>query len=350
MKILAIESSCDETAIAILDGSGSFLKLKKNLIYSQVDIHKKYGGVIPEVAARKHTETIIPLIDNTLSKNKLKGIDYVAVTSGPGLVTSLILGLAAAKTLAFANNLPLLAINHMEGHIYSNWLSNSKLVKNSQKYFPALVLLVSGGHTELILMKNHGQYQILGQTLDDAAGEAYDKVAKLLNLGYPGGPIVSNLATFGDEQAYCFPRPMIDKANYDFSFSGLKTAVLYTLEKKKQISTKDVKNICASFQKALVEVLLKKTMRAAKEYKVKSIMLAGGVAANKSLQENLIRESKKMKVPFFYPKLKYTGDNAAMIAVAAYYNIMMKKNSSIFRDKHIFNLEANSNWHLGQNK
>lgn len=350
MKILAIESSCDETAIAILEGHGHILQLKKNAIYSQIDIHKKYGGVIPEVAARKHTETIIPLIDNTLGKNKLKGIDYVAVTSGPGLVTSLILGLAAAKTLAFANNLPLLAINHMEGHIYSNWLSNSKLVKNSQKYFPALVLLVSGGHTELILMKNHGQYQILGQTLDDAAGEAYDKVAKLLNLGYPGGPIVSHLATFGDEQAYDFPRPMIDKANYDFSFSGLKTAVLYTLEKKKKISTKDVKDICASFQKALVEVLLKKTMRAAKEYKVKSIMLAGGVAANKSLQENLIRESEKMGIPFFYPELKYTGDNAAMIAVATYYNVMMRKNSSIFRNKQIFNLEANSNWPLGQNQ
>jgi N6-L-threonylcarbamoyladenine synthase len=350
MKILAIESSCDETAIAILAGHGQILQLKKNAIYSQIDIHKKYGGVIPEVAARQHAETIIPLIDDTLGKNKLKGIDYVAVTSGPGLVTSLILGMATAKTLAFANNLPLLAINHMEGHIYSNWLSNSSLVKNSQKYFPALVLLVSGGHTELILMTSHGQYKILGQTLDDAAGEAYDKVAKLLNLGYPGGPIVSHLATFGDEQAYNFPRPMLDKANYDFSFSGLKTAVLYTLEKKKQISQKDIKDICASFQKALLEVLVKKTIRAAKEYNVKSIMLAGGVSANRALQENLIEQSKEIKIPFFYPELKYTGDNAAMIAVAAYYNIMMKKNSAILKDEDIFNLEANSNWKLGQNK
>jgi N6-L-threonylcarbamoyladenine synthase len=348
MRIVAIESSCDETAIALLEGNGNSLKLQKNAIYSQIDIHKKYGGVVPEVAARKHVETIIPLIDDTLGKNKLKGVDYVAVTSGPGLVTSLILGMATAKTLAFANQLPLVAVNHMEGHVYSNWLSNKELAKDSQKYFPALILVVSGGHTELVLMKDHGDYTLLGQTLDDAVGEAYDKVAKLLDLGYPGGPIVSQLAEQGDKEAYDFPRPMLDKPNFDFSFSGLKTAVLYTLEKKKKINKKDINNICASFQEAVSEVLVKKTIKAAKEYKVKSIMVAGGVSANKQLKIALAKQAKEINLPFFYPDLKYTGDNAAMIATAAYYNIINKKNN-ILKNKAIFDLEPKSNWQLSKN-
>ncbi|MBT4516295.1 MAG: tRNA (adenosine(37)-N6)-threonylcarbamoyltransferase complex transferase subunit TsaD [Candidatus Komeilibacteria bacterium] len=348
MRILAIESSCDETAIAILEGNGKSLKLKKNAIYSQIDIHKQYGGVVPEVAARKHVETVIPLIDSTLGKNKLKGVDYVAVTSGPGLVTSLILGMATAKTLTFANDLPLVAVNHMEGHVYSNWLSNKELVKDSQKYFPALILVVSGGHTELVLMPGHGQYQLLGQTLDDAVGEAYDKVAKLLGLGYPGGPIVSKLAEQGNKEAYDFPRPMMDKPNYDFSFSGLKTAVLYTLEKKKQVNKQDINDICASFQTAATEVLAKKTIKATQEYNVKSIMVAGGVSANKDLKQVLNKQAKKIDLPFFYPDLKYTGDNAAMIATAAYYNVINKKNN-ILKNKAIFDLEPRSNWQLSKN-
>jgi len=348
MKILAIESSCDETAIAILEGNGNSLKLKKDAVYSQIDIHKKYGGVVPEVAARKHVETVIPLIDSTLGKNKLKGVDYVAVTSGPGLVTSLILGMATAKTLTFANDLPLVAVNHMEGHVYSNWLSNKELVKDSQKYFPALILVVSGGHTELVLMPGHGQYQLLGQTLDDAVGEAYDKVAKLLGLGYPGGPIVSKLAEQGNKEAYDFPRPMMDKPNYDFSFSGLKTAVLYTLEKKKQVNKQDINDICASFQTAATEVLAKKTIKATQEYNVKSIMVAGGVSANKDLKQVLNKQAKKIDLPFFYPDLKYTGDNAAMIATAAYYNVINKKNN-ILKNKAIFDLEPRSNWQLSKN-
>ncbi|MFA6307474.1 MAG: tRNA (adenosine(37)-N6)-threonylcarbamoyltransferase complex transferase subunit TsaD [Patescibacteria group bacterium] len=349
MKILAIESSCDETAIAILEASGHSLKLQKNLVYSQIDIHKKYGGVVPELAARKHVETIIPLVDNVLGKNKLKNMDYIAVTSGPGLITSLILGMATAKTLAFTNNLPLVAVNHIEGHIYSNWLSNSKLAKNTKKYLPALVLVVSGGHTELVLMKGYGQYKLIGQTLDDAVGEAYDKVAKLLGLGYPGGPIVSRLAEQGDKQAYDFPRPMIDKQNYNFSFSGLKTAVLYTLEKKKNITKQDINDLCASFQNAVIEVLLKKTIKAAREHNVKSIMIAGGVAANTELKKALIKESKKIKLPFFYPDLKYTGDNAAMIATAAYYNIFSKTGDILKGDK-VFDLQPRSNWQLSKNK
>src|SRR3989339_108116 len=337
MKILAIESSCDETAMAILEGNSRSLKLKKNIVYSQANIHKQYGGVVPEVAARQHVETIIPVMDNLLGKSRLATIDYVAVTSGPGLITSLVLGVTAAKTLAWASSLPLIGVNHIEGHIYSNWLSNKKLVADDAKLFPALVLIVSGGHTELVLMKNHGDYKLLGQTLDDAAGEAYDKVAKLLNLGYPGGPIVSQMAKDGNPKAYTFPRPMIDRPDYNFSFSGLKTAVLYALEKKQQVSSQDVKDICASFQVALVEVLVAKTIKAAKEQGAKAILLAGGVSANDNLKKHLAQKAKEINLPFFYPDLKYTGDNAAMIAVAAYYNINHQRNKVLVGNK-VFDL------------
>ncbi len=349
MRILAIESSCDETAIALLEAKGQSLNLLKNQVYSQISIHKKYGGVVPEVAARKHLETIIPLLGSILGKDKLKNIDYLAVTAGPGLVTSLLLGLTAAKTLAYANKLPLVAVNHLEGHVYSNWLTSSDLVKNPKKFLPALVLIVSGGHTELVLMKGHGQYQSIGRTLDDAAGEAYDKVAKLLSLGYPGGPIVSKWADKGNTKAYDFPKPMLTSPNFDFSFSGLKTAVLYTLEKKKNINKKDIADICASFQAAVVEVLTTKAMIAAKKYQVKSIMLAGGVAANKALQQSLLQKSKSQNLPFFYPAANYTGDNAAMIAVAAYYNVVAKS-GRIIKNKDILTLEPEANWQLSKNK
>lgn len=349
MRVLALESSCDETAIAEVKGSGNSLILNKNAVYSQINIHKKYGGVVPEVAARKHLETIIPLVEDTLGKTKLKGIDYLAVTSGPGLITSLLLGITVAKTLAYANKIPLVPINHMEGHVYSNWLSNDKLVKNSKKYFPSLVLIVSGGHTELVLMKGHGKYQLIGQTMDDAVGEAYDKVAKMMNLGYPGGPVVSKLAQEGNDKAYNLPRPMIDKDNYDFSLAGLKTAVLYTLEKKKKISKQEVKDICASFQTAVVDVLAHKTFRAVQEFGVKSIMLAGGVAANTALRNRLSQGANKINLPFFFPEIKYTGDNAAMIATAAYYKIQNKQ-ADILKNKKIFSLQPKSNWQLVKNK
>ncbi|RJQ33679.1 tRNA (adenosine(37)-N6)-threonylcarbamoyltransferase complex transferase subunit TsaD [Candidatus Parcubacteria bacterium] len=344
MKILAIETSCDETAISVLSGQGDSLVLEKNVIYSQIDIHKKFGGVVPEVAARKHLETIAPLLENTLGKNRLKDIDYLAVTAGPGLVTSLILGVVSSKTLAYVSELPLLPINHIEGHIYSNLLSN----KISKKHFPALVLVVSGGHTEIILMKDHGDYQLLGQTLDDAVGEAYDKVAKLLDLGYPGGPIVSRLAAKGDDQAYHLPRPMLDSQDYNFSLSGLKTAVLYALEKQKNISQKDVANMCACFQKAVIDVLLAKTIKAAQEYQVKSIMIAGGVSANAELKKSLAAAAEKINLPFFYPELQFTGDNAAMIAAAAYYKIKSKKAKPL-TGKNIFSLEPEANWQLVKN-
>jgi len=345
MRILAIETSCDETAIAVLSGKGDSLNLEKNAVYSQIDIHKKYGGVVPEVAARKHLETITPLLADTLGENKFKNIDYLAVTSGPGLVASLILGVTSAKTLAFANDLPLLPVNHIEGHIYSNWLSN----KINAKHFPALILVVSGGHTEIILMKGHGDYQLIGQTLDDAVGEAYDKVAKLLDLGYPGGPIVSKLAEDGRVDAYNLPRPMIDSKDYNFSLSGLKTAVLYALEKQKDISKSDVVNMCASFQQSVIDVLKAKVIKAAKEYKVKSIMIAGGVSANKKLRHILGAAATRIKLPFFYPELSFTGDNAAMIAAAAYYKIKSKK-AKLLTGKQVFSLESEANWQLVKNK
>ena len=343
MRILAIESSCDETALAILNAQADSLELEKNQIYSQVDIHKKFGGVVPEVAARKHAETIIPLLESTIG-NKLKDIDYLTVTNGPGLITSLLLGVTTAKTLAYAKKLPLVKINHMEGHVYSNWLSNKELAADSKKYFPSLVLIVSGGHTELVLMKGHGDYQLLGQTLDDAVGEAFDKVAKLLNLGYPGGPVIGQLAETGDETSYDFPRPMLNSKDYNFSFSGLKTAVLYTLEKKKKIKKSEVADICASFQKAVEDILITKTIKAAQEHGVKSIMLAGGVAANQKLKDDLTKEAEQNNLPFFYPELKYTGDNAAMIAAAAYYNILDNKN--ILSGKDILALSPQANWRL----
>ncbi len=341
MRILAIETSCDETAICVLSDKGGDLLLEKNAVYSQIDIHKKFGGVVPEVAARKHLQTMMPLIDSTLGKDKISDIDYIAVTSGPGLITSLILGMTTAKALAYAHNLPLLPVNHIEGHIYSSWLSN----KIEAKHFPALVLVVSGGHTEIILMKGHGDYQLIGQTVDDAVGEAYDKVAKLMELGYPGGPIVSQLAEQGKSDTYKLPRPMIDNKDYGFSFSGLKTAVLYSLEKQKSIDKKDVVNMCASFQQAVIDVLVKKASKAAQEFEVKSIMLSGGVSANTALKKALDKEAKKMNLPFFYPELKFTGDNAAMIAAAAYYKIKNKQ-AELLKGKDIFSLEPQANWQL----
>jgi N6-L-threonylcarbamoyladenine synthase len=345
IKILAIESSCDETAIAALEASEGSLLLQKNLIHSQVDIHKKYGGVIPELAARQHLQNIFPLLDEALGDQKINDFDYLAVTQGPGLITSLLLGINVAKTLAYASQKPLIAVNHLEGHIYSNWLSHDILVKNSKSYFPSVVLIVSGGHTELVLMKNHGDYQLLGQTLDDAVGEAFDKVAKLLLLGYPGGPIVSAKALKGNPNNYVLPRPMLNSQNFDFSLSGLKTAVLYSLEKQGDIDEQSVADICAAFEAAVIEVLVKKTMAAVKSFGAKSIMLAGGVAANKKLAASLQAAAQLLGLPFFAPEQKFTGDNAAMIAAAAYYQIISKK-TNVMAGSELLNMEPRANWQL----
>ncbi|MBU1036864.1 tRNA (adenosine(37)-N6)-threonylcarbamoyltransferase complex transferase subunit TsaD [Patescibacteria group bacterium] len=325
MKILGIETSCDETAASLLEISAiGKIKILSSVVSSQIKTHQQYGGIVPEVAARKHVQNIIPVIAKSIkTKSNFSKIDLIAVTSRPGLITSLQIGVQTAKTLAYLWRVPLIGINHLEAHIYSNWLSNDKLQKLGRKIFPAVCLLVSGGHTELILMKNFGQYELLGQTRDDAVGEAFDKVAKLLNLGYPGGPVIERYAKTGQNDKIEFPRPMIKAKNFDFSFSGLKTAVRYYLEQIKtngKLNQKMIQDICSAFQKAVVEVLTYKTIKAATEFKAKTVLLGGGVSANKLLRSNLKKQAQKLDIACYYPKFKYTQDNAVMIALAGYFN------------------------------
>src|SRR3989338_1412475 len=348
MKILGIETSCDETAAAVLEIKHGSFKVLANVVASSVKLQAKYGGIVPEVAARKQMEYIIPILEQALksgnSKFKIQNsklIDYIAATTGPGLITSLRVGVEVAKTLSYVWHKPLVTVNHLEGHIYSALLNkNQKSKIKNQKFgkllninFPALALVVSGGHTQLVLMKDYLKYKIIGETLDDALGEAFDKVAKILKLGYPGGPIISNLAEGGDADKIIFPRPMINSGDYNFSFSGIKTAVLYLardLKKKttvKQWNNETMYNICASFQQACIDVLLNKTLKTAREYKVKTIILGGGVAANKKLRNDLTRSAREKlaKVALLIPDINLTGDNAMMIALAGYYKIKEKK-------------------------
>ncbi|MCR4280210.1 MAG: tRNA (adenosine(37)-N6)-threonylcarbamoyltransferase complex transferase subunit TsaD [Candidatus Komeilibacteria bacterium] len=318
MRILAIESSCDETAVSLLNITDGKLNIEKKVIASQASLHAQYGGVVPEVAARKHVEVIIPLLDKVAGKISVAEIDLIAVTEGPGLVTSLLVGIETAKTLAYIWQKPLIGVNHLSGHLYSPWLDNEHLDITRQDIFPAVSLIVSGGHTEILLLKDYGSYKILGRTRDDAAGEAFDKVAKLLDLGYPGGPEISKRAMNGDKKVLDFPRPMIDAKSYDFSFSGLKTAVRYHINEQPMLSEKDIDNICVSFQQAVVDVLTTKAERAVKEYGANSILLGGGVAANKELRKQLIITADRLNVEFHCPALEYTGDNATMIGLAGY--------------------------------
>ncbi len=332
MKILGIETSCDETAVALVEGEGDRVKVEKSLVASQIKDHAEYGGVVPEIAARKHVDVLFGLLEaSEISKNG-DGIDAIAVTRGPGLAPALRVGVAAAKTLATLWKKPLVGANHLEGHIYSTLLgptppaAGSK-VTDLRLSFPAVCLLVSGGHTEIVLMKDHGVYEHIGETRDDAAGEAFDKVAKLLGLEYPGGPIVSKMAEDGDPAAIDFPRPMMDSGDFDFSFSGLKTAVLYHLQasQKKSDRTKSATtNVCASFQEAVVDVLVGKTMKAVEEHQPKSVILGGGVSANQRLRSRLQEEVKQAGLEFLVAPIKYTGDNAAMIAAAGYFRARNK--------------------------
>lgn len=316
MKILAIETSCDETAAAVIENG----KIKSNIIASQAKLHVKYGGVVPEVAAREHVTAIIPTIDLALkqAKTKLADLDYIAVTQGPGLMTSLLVGVDTAKALGAALGIPVLPINHLEAHIYANFVD--KKIK-----FPAIALIVSGGHTLLVEMKNHGKYRILGETLDDAAGEAFDKTAKMLGLGYPGGPQLSKLAKKGNPKAFNFPRPMINSNNFEFSFSGLKTAVLYKVNDLKAISYKLKADLAASVQQAIVDVLIAKLEKAIVRYKPKTIMLGGGVAANELLRKHFDLLAKSHKLTRSIPAFEFCTDNAAMIGLAAYYRIKNRK-------------------------
>jgi N6-L-threonylcarbamoyladenine synthase len=374
MLVLGIETSCDETAAALLEIRNERLKVLSNIVSSQVKLHAKYGGVVPSLAAREHVKNLRAVLELALKtgNRKLKDVNLIAVTGGPGLISSLLVGTAFAKTLAWKLNKPIIGVNHIEGHIASNWLppiaENSKLeIGNSKKsktlnlklasdfgfstsdLFPAVCLVVSGGHTQLILMKGFGKYKTVGETLDDAAGEAFDKIARILGLGYPGGPAISRYAEKWKSKITSIksqtnskfqipkielPRPMINSKNFDFSFSGLKTAVLYLDRGLKKKLGKDklpqelICQIAAETQQAIVDVLVAKTIRAAREYKAKSIMLSGGVSANKLLRSELQKNSQQEGIKYFKPFAEYTTDNAAMIALAGYIRKIQNQKST----------------------
>lgn len=422
MKILSIETSCDETAAAVIEKDDGDIKILSNVVASQIDIHKKYGGVYPEIASRAHTEKIILVIEealikaeslplsetgdpnassslgwlgrseaNGVNRGRLNNIDIIAVTAGPGLIGSLLVGVNTAKTLAFANNLPIIPINHWLGHIYScfspsvlnsqfpvsNQLKNSqteKLTENCElkienlPQFPLLALIVSGGHTGLVLMKSHTEIETIGQTLDDAAGEAFDKVSKILGLGYPGGPAIAEATAEyqnchpeplgeGSKILHCvqndtinikFPRSMLDRPDFDFSFSGLKTAALYKVKELTEIYHLKPETyfaaVAAEFQQCVIDILIAKTLKAAEKFHPKSILLCGGVSANKELREQMGNAIKNFDAHISYhiPNFDLTTDNAAMIGIAAAYQIANDIQPTTFE-----NINADSNLKLG---
>ncbi len=339
LKILGIESSCDESALSLIEIKGGEIKVLKNLISSQIEIHKQYGGIVPEVAARHHAENFFPLLKE-LDIDIARDVDLIAVTYGPGLITSLVIGLELGKTISLIYKKPLIPINHIEAHIYSNWLTHPELF-DKKNTFPALAIVISGGHTQIFLMKDYGKYKLLGQTVDDAVGEAYDKVAKILGLGYPGGPIINKLANeYSGKPSFEFPRPMLNTKDYNLSFSGLKTSVLYKW--RDEIRKKDdnlIKEYCYAFESAVCDVLAKKIITSAKDYKVKNIILGGGVSANSSIKNRIKTDADKLGIKTYFPEIKHTGDNAAMIAVAGYFN---KKKAK----KNNFKITANPNLSL----
>jgi len=348
MKILALETSCDETSAAVVKDGKEILS---NVVASQVEFHRKYGGIVPEIASRKHIEVINPIIKEALDKANItfKEIDAVAVTYGPGLVGSLLVGICAAKAIAWSLGKPLIGVNHLEGHIYANFLNSKSEIlnpksrfagsRNTLEYnnneagqiqnsksqipkFPFVCLLVSGGHTLLILVEEHGKYRTLGRTRDDAAGEAFDKIARFLGIGYPGGPIIDKMAKEGNPRAVEFKRPMLEKEyGYDFSFSGIKTAVVNQIRNQKPVTSNQIADLVASFQQAIVDVLVEKSIRAAKEYRCKAIALAGGVSANSALRRELVARAEKENIAVHIPPVEYCTDNAAMIGCSAYYEL-----------------------------
>lgn len=324
-RILAIETSCDETACAVLENGRELLA---STVASQMELHARYGGVFPEVASRQHVLSIIPVVEQTLvqSNLSLKDMDAIAVTRGPGLAGSLVVGMNMAKGLALGTGLPLVGVNHLEGHIYSAWIYKAGESIPPEPQFPLMALLVSGGHTELNLVTDHLAYQRLGSTLDDAAGEAFDKVARLLGLSYPGGPSIQRAAESGDPARFRFPRARLE-GTYDFSFSGLKTAVLYEVnELKRKNTTLPVEDLAASFQAAVVDVLFRKTMQAARDYNAREILVAGGVSANRALRQVFQSQTEfKVNIPAF----SLCTDNAAMIAAAGYYRFALGHTSQL---------------------
>lgn len=313
IRILAIETSCDETAAAVLEDGRALLA---STVASQMEMHARFGGVFPEVASRQHVLSITPVIEQTLAKAHLtlKDIDAIAVTRGPGLAGSLVVGVNAAKGLAFGSDRPLIGVNHLEGHLYSAWVHKAEDEAPPEPEFPLMAILVSGGHSELNLMSDHLQYERLGGTLDDAAGEAFDKVARMLGLPYPGGPAIQEAAKNGDPTSFNFPRSWLGKS-WDFSFSGLKTAVLREIQKLSKEGNLPVANLAASFQAAVVDVVFTKTINAAREFGAKEILVAGGVSANAALREAFLGQDE---FPVNIPPLSLCTDNAAMIAAAGY--------------------------------
>jgi len=406
MNILAIETSCDETAVALVRAKKNSFEIIEDLVSSQIKVHQPFGGVVPNLAAREHLKNLPLMLKKIIKKNKItpKNIDLIAVTQGPGLIPALLIGTNCAKALAYAWKKPLVGAHHIAGHIYANFISSCHCEKQNDEAipqktgsprflrslamtkikFPILALVVSGGHTQLILMKKHMDFKIVGETLDDAAGEAFDKVARILNLGYPGGPIVSKIAdefrhsakarllnqstTFpfferssqnSSKSDFSLPRPMINSDNLNFSFSGLKTAVLYIVrDNPKILKNKKLKSeLCAEFQQAVIDVLVAKTLKAARKYKPKTILLGGGVSANTELRRQLGEAIKKNLKNTLYsiPDTRYSLDNAAMIAVAGYFSVFARSGVAgqykLAKNKKKFennwkNLEADANLSL----
>jgi N6-L-threonylcarbamoyladenine synthase len=328
IRILAIETSCDETAAAVVEDGRLILS---SIVASQIDLHAQFGGVFPEVASRQHIKTIYPVIDEALHQAHmtLNDLDAIAVTRGPGLPGSLVVGMNAAKGLALARGLPIIGVSHLEGHLYSAWLYKPDTNPPHEPKFPLIALIVSGGHTELVLMKTHLQYQHLGATLDDAAGEAFDKVARLLGLEYPGGPSIQNASVDGNPLAYNFPRAWLEDS-WDFSFSGLKTAVMREV---RQMDTSNkplpVADLAASFQAAVVDVLVTKTIKATKQYSAKNIVVAGGVSANRALRHSF---QVQATCPLHIPPIWLCTDNAAMISGAAYFRFIQGQRDQLDMD------------------
>ena len=333
--ILAIESSCDETAAAVVKNGREVLS---NIISSQIELHKLYGGVVPEIASRKHIEKINPVIREALAEAgmKLEDMDAIGVTYGPGLVGALLVGVAAAKAISYAKNIPLVGVHHIEGHISANYIENKDLEP------PFLGMVVSGGHTHLVTVKDYGKYEILGKTRDDAAGEAFDKVARAIGLGYPGGPKIDKLAKEGNPQAIAFPRAHVADAPLDFSFSGLKSSVLNYINscemKHQEICRADV---AASFQAAVVDAIVSHTIEAAKTYHIDKVALAGGVASNSALRQAMKEKCEAAGLKFYYPSPILCTDNAAMIGCAAYYEYLAGT-------RHGLDLNAVPNLKIGQ--
>ncbi len=323
---LAIESSCDETSVAIIKDGREILA---NEVFTQIQTHRKYGGVVPEIASREHLEAINYVIESAIKESGLgyKDIDLIAVTKGPGLIGALLVGISAAKAMSLALDIPLIGVNHMEGHICANYLEDRDLEP------PFISLVVSGGHTYLVDVKDYTEYNVIGRTRDDAAGESFDKISRSLGLGYPGGPAIQKAAESGNPKAIDFPRAFIDKTTYDFSFSGLKTSVLNYLNSEKMAGREIVvEDVAASFQEAVLDVLVEKTIRLAKEKDTKKIVLSGGVAANKPLREKLSKRAEEIGAKIYFPSIDLCTDNAAMIGSAGYYNYLKYGADDLYLD------------------